>query len=54
MTLGETRSTSDCEELEKLITKVCTSLINQIEERIISKLSKLETIISSFSERVRP
>lgn len=52
MTRGGTRSTSDCEDMEKLITKVCTRLISQMEETIVSKLSKLEAIISSFCERV--
>lgn len=52
MSRGGTRSTSDSEDMEKMMTKVCTKLINQMEEKIVSKLSKLEEIMSSFCDRV--
>ena len=46
MTRGAGRSDSD--ETEKLITKVCTNFITQMEAKIDAKLSKLDSKLSSL------
>lgn len=55
MTRGSTRSTStsDADETEKLITRVCTNFADQMDAKFEAKISKLDDKLSSLIDSLK-